>query len=776
MQKVISIVILIHLFGSLRAQPEPCNPDAMTSTCLAACVVCDIDGFTGTNNLTVQGQTFPGFCTTIFHNMSYIAFIAGTENLTINVSVTNCTINEGVEIGIFESLDCETFVPVTDCNTDVAPNTTATFSNLTPLVIGQHYYLILDGSKGDICDWTFNVIDGSTVVGDLTTSGLIEGKRELCPEINTTYSTTGEVGATLFYWTVDGEAQAGTTSAIDLNFPADGTYELCVTAANVCDQAPPTCTTINVVSPEPLYLAETLCADECFEVAGETVCESGLYEYTIPLPNGCDSSIFLDLIILPEITSFIDINLCIGETFSIGNMPFSSTGVFTETIQNENGCDSTVTLDLTIIDCEIEGMIDFTIPVCHGDENGTLIFTLQNGTPPFTYNWSNITNPTLAGTGNTIFLTDILIENIPAGVYEINVSDSFGDDVVFIQEVIDPAVLTVTINTVDFNGSNLSCHNADDGTVTVLGNGGVLPYSFSWSNNETTETITDLSAGFYDVSITDENGCTVTEDVTLTEPELLVFNADYINPNCDGAETGIVQVASVTGGTSPYSFALDNNEYLSSESFQNLGAGIYNFSILDANGCFADTTNTLYAPDIPVIYLEDELQINLGDDILISAATNNTTLKNIIWTDSNNSLECNSCLETYAAPVNDTEYVLTVTSVDDCSTSDSITVSVLKIRDVFIPNAFSPNNDGYNDLFFINANQAVARIKDFKVFNRWGSLMYEGQDLPPNESSSGWNGFFNGELMNTGIYVWVAEIEYLDGEVVLMKGDVTLVL
>lgn len=776
MSRIILIIIFTHLFGSLWAQPEPCNPDAMTSTCLAACVVCDIDGFTGTNNLTVQGQTFPGFCTTIFHNMSYIAFIAGTENLTINVTVTNCTINEGVEIGIFESLGCETFTAVTDCNTDVAPNATATFSNLTPLVIGQYYYLILDGSKGDICDWTFNVVEGSTLVGDLTTSGVIAGETELCPELTTTYSTTAEVGATLFYWTVDGVAQAGTAPAIDIDFPADGTYQLCVTAANVCDQAPQSCTTINVVSPEPLYLTETLCANDCLEFGGETVCESGLYEYLIPLPNGCDSSIFLDLIVLPEIASFIDINLCMGGTFLIGNTLFSSTGIFTETIQNENGCDSTITLDLMMIDCEIEGTIDFTTPICNGDGNGTLIFSLQNGTPPFTYDWSNVTNATLAGTGSTDLFTDILIENIPAGVYEINVSDSFGDDVVFIQEVIDPAVLSLNISTTDFNGLDLSCHNANDGTATILGNGGVFPYSFLWSNGETTETITDLSAGFYEVSITDENGCMVSENVTLTEPEPLEFNADYINPNCDGPETGIVQAASVTGGTLPYSFALEGEGYSFSESFQNLGAGIYNFSVLDANGCFADTTSTLYAPDIPIIYLGDDLQIDLGDDIQIYATTNNSDITDVVWTDINNSLDCSSCLETYAAPVNDTEYVLTVTSVDDCSTSDSIMINVLKIRDVFIPNAFSPNNDGYNDYFFINANQSVAQIKDFKVFNRWGSLMYEGKNLLPNESSSGWNGFFNGELMNTGVYVWVAEVEYLDGVVVLMKGDITLFL
>ena len=776
MRKLIIITICVHIFNSIWAQPEPCGVDAMTSTCLEACVVCDIDGFTGTNDLSIQGQTFPNFCTTIFHNMSYIAFIAGTENLTLTVSVSNCTIDSGLEIGIFESSDCQTFTAMTDCNTDVPSNGTATFSNLTPLVIGQHYYLIMDGSMGDICNWTFNVVEGSTLVGDLTTSGVIEGQEELCPELSTTYSTTGEVGATLFYWTVDEVAQNGVTPEIEITFPADGSYELCVTAANVCDEAPPSCTTINVVSPDPLYLVETLCANDCIDVAGETVCESGLFEYLIPLPNGCDSLIFLDLIILPEIASIIDINLCIGETFSIGTDSYSSSGIFTETIQNENGCDSTVTLDLMMIDCELIGTMDFTTPICNGDENGTLLFSIQNGIPPFVYNWSNITSPTIGGNGTTTLFTNILIENVPAGIYEINIIDNFGDDIVFIQEVNDPPVLNLNIDAVDFNGVNLTCYNANDGSASVAGNGGVPPYSFLWSNSETETTITNLSVGTYEVVITDANGCTEMGSVILTAPEPLGFVANYINPNCDGLETGVIQLDSIWGGTPPYSFALNNQPYNPLDNFQNLGPGNYGYSLLDENGCFVDTIGNLYAPDIPILYMQDNLEIDLGCDVLISAATNNTILTDISWTNLDNSLECDTCLETIANSVNDTEYVLTVTSVDDCSTSDSIMVKVNKIRDVYIPNVFSPNGDGYNDRFFLNANKSVSIIKDLKIFDRWGSLIYERKDIPANDPQSGWDGSFKGELVNIGVYAWVATIEYLDGKELLMSGDITVVL
>ena len=774
MHRLFLLLLCILPFHPSWAQPAPCEVDAMTSTCLDACVVCDIDGFTGRNNLTIQGQTFPGFCTTIFHNMSYIAFIAGTENLTLNVSVSNCTINRGIEVGIFESLDCQTFTPVTDCNTSVAPNQTTTFSNLVPLVIGQHYYLIMDGSAGDICDWTFDVVSGSTVVGDLNTSGIIEGPLENCPELLTTYTTTAEVGATMFNWTLNGVAQNDLNPTIDITFPTDGNYELCVTASNVCDQAPPSCTTITVSS-ATTYLVETLCANDCMAVAGESVCESGLYEFVLPLPNGCDSTIFLDLIILPEISSSIDINLCTGETFAIGDNVYSTSGVFVATIPNDAGCDSTVTLDLTMIDCELTGTIGFTTPICHGDENGTLLFSVDNGIPPFTYDWNNISVSNIGGTGNTTLGATVVVENIPAGIYEINITDSFGDDIVFIQEVVDPPVLSTTIEATDYQGYHLSCHAADDGAVTVSGQGGVSPYSFLWNNNATQATLVDLAAGTYEVVLTDANGCTAPAALTLIEPDVLEATVNFIPPNCEGPETGIIQLEAITGGTMPYTYALDQSPYSEASTFPNLGAGTYTFAVVDANGCSVDTSAILVAPDIPILYLEEDQEVDLGCQVSIAAYTNNTSLIDISWTNPNNSLSCDSCLVTEAAPVNDTEYVLTVTSVDNCTASEAISVQVNKIRDVYIPNAFSPNGDGINDYFFIHANKSVSVIKTFRVFNRWGALMYEKTDLVPNQIASGWDGDFKGVAMENGVYAWMAEVEYLDGVTTVLSGDISII-
>ena len=215
-----------------------------------------------------------------------------------------------------------------------------------PLVVGQHYYLIMDGSGGDRCDWTFEVLQGSTAVDELTTSGVISGEMETCADFPTTYTTSGDVGAAQFYWTINGTPHPSINQTIDITFPVDGTYELCVSAANACDQAPPECTTITVHTPETLNIDEVLCDGESIVVAGETLTTAGDYEFHITTFNGCDSAIFVTLDVLPQATEFIDINLCNGEEFYIGQTPYTQTGVFLDTILTAMECDSIVTLDL----------------------------------------------------------------------------------------------------------------------------------------------------------------------------------------------------------------------------------------------------------------------------------------------------------------------------------------------------------------------------------------------------------------------------------------------
>ena len=150
-----------------------------------------------------------------------------------------------------------------------------------------------------------------------------------------------------------------------------------------------------------------------------------------------------------------------------------------------------------------------------------------------------------------------------------------------------------------------------------------------------------------------------------------------------------------------------------------------------------------------------------------------TSITDIIWT-TTDSVSCDSCLITYSSPQNTATYEVEIVDANGCVATDQISIAVYKPRDVYIPSAFSPNGDGINDIFFVNAGQEVVNIKSMKIFSRWGEMVFERYDLVANDPDQGWKGLFKGELTNPGVFVYVVEVEFIDGWVELYKGDVTL--
>jgi gliding motility-associated-like protein len=98
------------------------------------------------------------------------------------------------------------------------------------------------------------------------------------------------------------------------------------------------------------------------------------------------------------------------------------------------------------------------------------------------------------------------------------------------------------------------------------------------------------------------------------------------------------------------------------------------------------------------------------------------------------------------------------------------------VRSVFVPNVFSPNGDGINDDFFVQMNPALeARVRFLRVFDRWGELVSAKYDFQPNNPVDGWDGTLSGKKLEPGVFVWIAQLEYSDGNIEVLRGDVTLV-
>ncbi len=785
MRKTVFLIPFLFYTVLALSQPQPCgqNPE-MTSFCSTACVVCDIDGFTGINDLTAQGQGFDEFmdldCTTQFNNMQYIAFIAGSTNLTIEVDVGQCTGGwPSLEVGFFESLDCETFTAITPCDTDIESFQSQTFSNYDPLVIGRHYYLVIDGSGGANCQWTFNVLEGTTEVLPLESSGVIDHPIETCPGQQITFFAQEQTGADIFLWTINDESQTTFLSNLDYSFDDVGTYEVCVIAANVCNSAPPSCSTILVREIGNSTESFILCDGECATVNGNDFCETGVFSEIVELPGGCDSTIFVEVEVLPQATTNADVWICNDDQFFIGDSAYNMSGSYSGIVLTQFDCDSLVNLELLVIECEIIGTPEQIPVICNGTATGTLIFSVDQGEPPLSYTWTNIADASITGDGTTPLLTNNEILNVPAGVYQIYISDDFGNDVVVIQEVTEPPVLEIELEVSDYGGFNVSCDMndgapGDDGTLEAFLIGGVPPYTYEWSDGQSNQFAENLSHEEYSLTVTDAVGCSIVASYELTGPPPIEGDINFVDPNCDGFETGIIEVVDVDGGTPLYSYSLSNGNFSDQQLFEQLPEGDYSLFVQDANDCIVEITGTLTAPQIPEIFIDSIYTVLLGDSIQLNPFFNDAELISHSWEDAS-TLDCDDCPYPFARPFNNITYELEVTSVDDCTDREVVNVRVEKRYRVYIPNIFTPDNDGFNDLFTVYGGPEVSQIDDFSVYDRWGNRLYFNSNFTANDESSGWDGKFRGERVMAGVYSWIANVSFIDDESKVYVGSVTVV-
>ena len=181
----------------------------------------------------------------------------------------------------------------------------------------------------------------------------------------------------------------------------------------------------------------------------------------------------------------------------------------------------------------------------------------------------------------------------------------------------------------------------------------------------------------------------------------------------------------------------------------------------------------LVAQDVEVDAGED-LEIELGDSIQLSAVVYPGSGVEYQWWDpEGNSLSCVNCLNPFASPVNDITYRIEAIA-GSCQEVDELKVRVIKNRGFFAPNVFSPNGDGANDWFYLQGKRND-RIKVMRIFNRWGALIFEKEGIMLNQETEGWDGTFQGRNLNPDVFVWYAEIEYADGEVIPQSGDVIII-
>lgn len=287
------------------------------------------------------------------------------------------------------------------------------------------------------------------------------------------------------------------------------------------------------------------------------------------------------------------------------------------------------------------------------------------------------------------------------------------------------------------------------------------------------------TGGQVDVEVLNNlNGCRKRVKVNIPQDSLIITDViiDPVHPIC-GAKNGSAQIVKVIGGHNTIQYSIDQKKTFSpNTNFNPLPAGLYTLFVKDDKNC--EFQKDFEIVELPFIEtdLVPEITLTLGDSTRmdLDIIPDRLLVKSIHWNPST-FLSCSDCEDPIVKPLVTTDYEVTVIDTNGCQSVKRVRV-VVETPKVWVPNVFTPNGDNVNDEVWVFGSKAeVTRINIFQIFDRWGNRVFENTNFQPNDSSKGWDGRYQDQKCNPGVYVYWAEVELTDGQKWIIKGDITLI-
>ncbi len=278
----------------------------------------------------------------------------------------------------------------------------------------------------------------------------------------------------------------------------------------------------------------------------------------------------------------------------------------------------------------------------------------------------------------------------------------------------------------------------------------------------------DFATAFGVVMKTDDPGTELFEDPTIARiiDATEIDFTDHIIYSCDGL------VATINSPIGSDTYEWSNGSTESSITTEDEGW----YSLKTSNECiyYFDSVEIRSFPGQKELDLGDEIEVEAGDSILIKLDDIFGLPMSVDWYLDNESIDCKDCSEIWVKP--NTDAMLTIDLVDEqgCNFSDQLQINLIVRREVYQANAFTPNNDGFNDFFYIQT-ASPAQIKNMKVFDRWGNVVFDKSDFPANDEMEGWQGMTKESSINNSVFVYVADIIYTDGVEEQLSGEVLMI-
>lgn len=480
---------------------------------------------------------------------------------------------------------------------------------------------------------------------------------------------------------------------------------------------------------------------------GTTYNQSGIYVDSLITVLGCDSIISVDLTIYNSVVAPTTIvTACDSYATSWGSI-YNQSGLYVDTIATIFGCDSVVSIDLTVLSNSIAPIQNVTS--CNGFLTPWGDFLTQSGI------YSD-TIPSVNGCDSIISINLTVYYDYIAPPNYITACDSY----------LSPWGLVY--NQSGTYSDTLTTLNGCDSILTVvliIDTLQVMPTQFVTACNTYSSTWGQVydQTGFYTDTLLSVNGCDsiVSIDLTITGPP--EFSTTIASPDtCDG-NNGAAFVTAV-GGSGALSYNWSNG--ISGPLLSGLTSGSYTVTVTDQDGCSNVVTVDVgeLLPPVVTAYASSQIVVS-GGSVQLAAAGAYTYQ----WSPTAG-LSCFSCQSTSISPMATSTYTVIGTDINGCSSFDTITVYFdATCKEIFVPNIFSPNNNGPNKNEYLCVYSNCIEEMDFVIFNRWGKQVYQSNN--PNDC---WDGTFEGKDAMTGVYAYRLYIKQTDGVEVKKIGNVTL--
>ena len=600
-------------------------PPVLNITAAPTNIVCNGEN-NGTINVTVSGGT-PGYTFSWSDGANTedrTNLAAGTYSVTVT-DANGCTDDVTVQINEPTALSLTETITNVSCEGDASGSIVVAAAGGTPayayawsnggntrflnnLTAGTYTVTVTDANECSLVE-SFVVTEPTAIV----VTGVVTNLD--CFGDNTgAINLTVTGGSPAYTWNWSNGANTE-----DISNLTAGTYRVTVTDANECQET----ATFTIAQPTDLTLTgvptNVECAGEAtgsisITAAGGTTpytyawsdnstqedrtnLTAGTYTVTVTDANGCTESLTLTVSEPLALNGFAQITpvACDGDatgainlTAERGTAPYTflwsngattedidnlEAGNYTVTVTDANGCTLVQTYTVNTVD-NIQVRSVRTNPDCFGASTGSIDLDVSGGSGTYAYNWSNGA------------ITEDLT-NVPAGTYSVTITDSNECSRSFTYTLTEPAEISLAITAPD-----IVCGGTNSGSISVFPAGGTGPYTYQWSNGDTGNTIDNIPAGTYTVTVTDANGCTdVTAGIVLDElPELTCEVVVDQEPTM--GDNGQLSV-DIDGGTAPFTYAWSNGE--TTPTISGLAAGTYSVTVTDFSGCTTECTGTLRA-------------------------------------------------------------------------------------------------------------------------------------------------------------------------------------